>query len=241
MHLSKEGLEALLRVQELDLEIARAQKRFDELPQRERVTLLREKKQSIARKRGEVADMAREVDRELAIVNNEDERLQEKQTSIQEKIDHAGGDYRAVENHSKELNGVAKRRNTLEEQGLALHEKEAQITAIKTQIDEAFDTLSSEEENAINSFKQEGRVLQEEIAALTQARDKKLGSLDSAIREAYDKKMKQFGGVALARLQGSTCSVCRSSFEGGRLLQLQNEAPLSECPSCRRMLVIEDA
>lgn len=230
-----------MKVQELDLEIARAQKRFDELPQRERVALLREKKQGIARKRGEVADMAREVDRELAMANNEDERLREKQTNIQAKIDQAGGDYRAIENHSKELNGVAKRRNTLEEESVILHEKEKQINAIKTQIDEAFDTLSAEEENAIESFKKEGGALQGEISRLTQAREKGLSILDNSTRDTYDKKMKKFGGVALARLQGRSCSVCRSSFDEGRLLQLQSEAPLSECPSCKRMLVIDNA
>ena len=39
-------------------------------------------------------------------------------------------------------------------------------------------------------------------------------------------------------LDGNRCGACRTVIDGGRLIDLRNQAPLGMCPSCKRLLVI---
>ena len=45
-------------------------------------------------------------------------------------------------------------------------------------------------------------------------------------------------GVAIGVLDGNRCGACRTVIDGGRLIDLRNQAPLGMCPSCKRLLVI---
>ena len=65
-----------------------------------------------------------------------------------------------------------------------------------------------------------------------------LGAVDTAVVGRLDSPV-FIGGVAIGRLLEDTCGICRTTIEGGRLIELRASAPLGVCPSCKRLLVIE--
>lgn len=241
MQAAPKEIATLLQLQELDMGLLRAKKKLDELPQRERILALRAKMQEVEKQLDQIQEMRKEVDRGLTQINDEDARLTQKQEEVQKKIDLAQGDYRAVESLTKELGGIAKRRNTLETDLVPLAEKSNKISAVQKQVEEAFALLKRQEAESIVSFQEEGGALTNEVAQLQAGRNASAAKLDASLLDVYQKKMQRLGGIAVARLQGDTCSVCRNHIDGGKLLQLQAEAPLSECPTCKRMMVIIDA
>lgn len=240
MQTKKNDLATLLKLQEDDLDLLRSKKKLDELPQRKMILALREKKAAIDKKQTQVAEMKKGIEQELARINDEDERLVAKQKDVQEKIDLAKGDYRTVEAYSKELSGIAKRRNTLEANKEPLNKKVAEIEQVLAQALGALEKVAKQEAEVVASFKKEGGALNNHIARLQASRDAAYASLDESLADMYEKKLERLGGVAVARLSGDLCSVCRNTLEEGKLLRVKGEAPLSECPYCKRMLVVDD-
>ena len=70
-------------------------------------------------------------------------------------------------------------------------------------------------------------------------RERMVSGLDRAVVNAYQKASARSGGVAIGRLDGERCGVCRHGIEGGRLIELRSQAPMGNCPHCKRLLIIE--
>lgn len=228
----------LLELQHIDIETMRAKKKIEELPQRAKILEIRKKKQAVEAKRDQVLAMKKEADLAALRIKDEDERLTSKQSDTQAKIDESKGDYRSVEALSKELNGIAKRRVTLEADLNGAQAKLDQIDAVKKQIDEALESIVIQESTLVSSFQKEGGTLNNDVAALSKRRGELEEALPEELLDTYDKIAKRSGGIAIARMQHAACSVCRAAIADGKLLQVQAEAPLSTCPACKRMLVV---
>lgn len=232
------ALTALLHLQQVDIDAMRAQKKLDKLPQREAILGLRKKRLEIEPKQVQVEKMRLEADQKFAKITDEDARLIEKQQGIQEKIDQTQGDFRAIDSLTKELGGVAKRRNTLESETATLTEHIEQISLVQDQVSRALKLLDKQENEAILSFQEEGGVLNNEIARLQSIRKKLSKQVGEELLALYEKRSKKGGGIGVARVKEGACSVCRNQIDEGKLLQIRAEAPLSECPACKRILVI---
>lgn len=239
MAYTEADLTVLLEIQQLDLDTRRATKRRDALPQRQKIIDLRTKKQEIEGKQKKVLHMRRGFDEQFVQLSAEDERWAQKQQEIQAKIDEVKGDYRSVESFTKELNGLSKRRLTLEQDLNVLDGKLDQIKALQTQVEKALANLEKSEQAAIASFQKEGRSINKEIADLEAQKAKLSKTIPSELLQKYEKGIEQNKGIAIGELIESTCSVCRNSLPEGKVLNARAEAPLSQCPLCKRMLVVK--
>jgi predicted nucleic acid-binding Zn-ribbon protein len=241
MKASTKEITRLLQLQKIDLELLRLHKKLEELPQRELILKLREKKVEVATRVQQITEMLKENEQSMTRINDEDERLATKQKEVQAKIDDAQGDYRSISSLTKDLEGVAKRRSTLEGELKELDEKNDQIKQVQAQIIEAQNAIDTQEKEGIASFQAEGGALKNEIARLEALQAAASEEIESELLASYEKKKARYGGIGISKLDGGACSVCRNSFDEGKLLQLKSEAPLSECPACKRMMVILDA
>lgn len=239
MRATTDDLTNLLRMQQTDLELLKAKKKLEELPQRATILAARQKKRSIEQKRDQVGELRAQAEAKAAKLENEDADLAEKQRRVQEAIDGSRGDYRNVEAHTKELNGFAKRRNTLEEELTKLGEEMAKIQSVQDQVSRALAEIEKQEATAIASFRQEGGALQADIGRMTADRDALSAKLSDELRDAYDRTAARTGGVAVGRLQGSNCGVCRMAIEGGRLIDMKGQGNVAPCPQCGRLLILE--
>lgn len=239
MFAEPQDLELLLEIQRIDLTVLQAKKKRAELPQRIKVMMLKKKRAEIQEKLDQVLELKKRSDLELTAVEDEDRALEEKQQRAQEIINASGSDYRKVESHSKEMAGMAKRRDTLAEKILALNEQLDKINGIRSQLENAIAASEAEESALRAAFQEEDDAL---VDIARRGLDKKAElerKLPADLAALYEKTSAKHGGVAIGKLDGDRCSVCRSTLEGGRLIELRSSAPLGTCPNCKRLLVIE--
>ena len=234
-----EDLAVLLDVQKVDLLIMQDKKKRAELPQRVKVHQLRKKSEEISAKLDKALDIEKAAKADYVVVEDEDRQLADKQLRAQEIIDTAGSDYRKVESHSKEMAGMAKRRETLGVRMLEMQENLDKIAAVRKQLEDAIATLQAEEARLRASFESEDKALIEEVNSLMEKRNEALAGLPANLAELYETTAKKTGGVAIGKLEEGRCGVCRGAIDGGRLIELKASAPLGVCPNCKRLLVIE--
>ena len=238
MQATTADLTNLLRMQQIDLDLMKAKKKLEELPQRATILAARQKKRTIEQKRDQVAEMRARAEGMAAKLEAEDAELAEKQRRVQEAIDGSLGNYRNVEAHTKELNGFAKRRNALEVELTRLGEELAKIEGVQSQVSQALAEVDKQEAAAIVSFQREGGALQAEIARMSADREGMSAELSPELRDTYNRTASRTGGVAVGLLTEGRCGVCRTVIDGGRLIDLKAEAPLGTCPHCKRLLVV---
>ena len=75
------------------------------------------------------------------------------------------------------------------------------------------------------------------IAKLEAARGLVEAKVSPQLLDVYNRTAAR-SGVAIGVLDGNRCGACRTVIDGGRLIDLRNQAPLGMCPSCKRLLVI---
>lgn len=238
MKASREDLAGLIQLQHMDLEILKQKKAFDELPQRKTILEARKKKAVLEEKMARVLELKKNAQARLARIETENASLDEKAQAVQDAIEQAQGDYRNVEARTKELDGIAKRREALVADEQAASADMAKIEGVEAQIVRAVGDIEKAESEAIALFQTKGGDLRENIARLEAERGSVVAGMSPEIVKLYEKTAARAGGVAVGILSENRCGVCRSVLEGGRLIDLKAQAPLGTCPTCKRMLII---
>lgn len=238
MQATPEDISRLVKLQQADLALLKARKQFDELPQREQIRAARAKREEVLKKKAQADELKAKAAAALKKLEDEDASLVEKQHQVQQLIDEAKGDYRNVESRTKELNGIAKRRGTLEEELVTKAEELEKIEAVVAQVERALEVLRDQEEKATASFQKEGGALKAALMQLEGERATLAASLPEELADRYERAAKHCGGVAVAILNENACGACRVPIDAGRLASIKREAPLSTCPHCKRLLVV---
>ncbi|MBQ9954011.1 MAG: hypothetical protein IJO87_01090 [Eggerthellaceae bacterium] len=239
MDITHDDIVALIQLQQLDLELMRQRKELDELPQRAVILEARQKKAAIAEKQAKVAGLKRDVSRKVTRINDEDSSLAKKQQGTEAAIAAAKGEYRNVEARTKELASITRRREDIASDLDKVLEELAKIEDLEAQIALALEDVDAREQAAVASFKEQGGALKLAIMKQEAERERMVAGLGKQVVSAYQKAAARSGGVAIGRLDGARCGVCRTGIEGGRLIELKAQAPLGTCPNCKRLLIIE--
>ncbi len=238
MQVDAQVLGVLLQLQQLDIEIHQLQKQLEELPQRKTILEVRSKKKQIEQKNEQIGALHATAEAQCNVLSDEDAALAAKQTRIQEEIDSVQGDYRSVESRTKELNGVAKRRATLEAEISVALDELAKIEAVQAQVSQALESLNAQEAKATESFIEAGGKIKQALAQKDAVRKTLVAELPGDVHDLYEKTAQRLGGVAVARLQDTMCGTCRRPIEHGRLADLKRQGNLVTCPHCHRMLIL---
>lgn len=239
MEARPEEIDALYEVQKIDLEIKRLTKEFEELPQRKTILDARSKREQIEQKKAKIDALLKNAKKQLVKIEDEDASLRKKEDGVQAAIEAAGNDYRNAEARTKELNGIFRRREELAKKRGEAEAELAKVKQLDVQVNSALEDLDSIESKATESFKQDGSQLKSEIAKGEGRRQSILESVSDEVAILYDRTSKNFDTVFIGKLDNGTCGVCRAKIEKGRLIDMYHQAPLSTCPSCKRLLIIE--
>ncbi len=238
MQARTEDLALLMKLQQADLDGLHARKKLESLPQRLTIATLRKKKDTVKEKRAQVEKLLTDVEHDIAAIEEEDKRLAERQSTLQAEIDEVRSDYRSVETRTKELNGIAKRRTTLEERLSIAGEKLEKTETVRNQIVAAYDTLVREEAEVVASYRKEAEILHKDITRATATHASIAKDLPHNLVELYDKTAARCGGVAVETLSQAQCTTCRTELSPDRVIELRKNAPLGICPVCQRLLIV---
>lgn len=237
MQVKDEDISTLIELQHNDMELLRVQKAIADLPQRKTIVAARKKIKTIEEKQETVGKLRAKAEEKLAGISEEDGKLAAKQEEAQKAVDSASG-YRDAEAYTREMDGYAKRRATLEEDLAAVDAELDKISAVEKQISTALAQLRETESAATAEFQSQGGELKKQEADLTASHDQIAANLPADLKARYDRAAKHCGGVAVALLRDDACGACRAPIEQGHLIDLKAHAPLGECPNCKRLLIV---
>lgn len=237
MQVKDEDISTLIELQHNDMELLRVQKAIADLPQRKTIVAARKKIKTIEEKQETVGKLRAKAEEKLAGISEEDGKLAAKQEEAQKAVDSASG-YRDVEAYTREMDGYAKRRATLEEDLAAVDAELDKISAVEKQISTALAQLRETESAATAEFQSQGGELKKQEADLTASHDQIAANLPADLKARYDRAAKHCGGVAVALLRDDACGACHAPIEQGHLIDLKAHAPLGECPNCKRLLIV---
>ncbi len=228
---------SLLALQDLDIEILRAKKRLDELPEKRDILTVRHKLREVSELHGKADLLIKKLGADLKSHQDEIATLSEKIAVEQAKV-MATTDHRAVQSITREMDGLRRRQDKMEMESLQIMERIDKATAQAGKIDEALKQLTEKDAALVGKFKAVGGALQAEIADMERRRAETATLLDLKLLTRYDQMRESKGGVGVGRLEGDACTACRMVLPAERIGALESGDDVGICPQCRRLIVV---
>jgi uncharacterized protein len=229
----------LLKLQEADLEAVRARKRLEEMPEKRAILETRKRLKDLGDLRVKTQAHLDEIDRELARQEHEATKLGEKLESEQSRLmSGAVTNAKEVQNVTKEMAGLQRQKDALENGELKVMEKREKAAQQLGKVDAAIKAAKTTEASRIRDFQTKGGALQTQIQRIATLREKLVTALDADLLARYEKLRADKQGMGVGALEGDTCSACRVGLPATRVSRLQEGAPIGICPACHRLLVV---
>lgn len=236
MQANLQDQQTLLKISEIDTDIARAMLGKEQLLDATEIARAREELFAIADQLIDARNRVAELDSELSRFEA-DLGLVEKR--IQRDRDALGSTSSAkdVQGIEHELDTLAKRKSDLEDQELGIMEaleiERAELARIENSKEEVSARLSSLEA----ALAKDVAALDEQAANLKNLRVKTMATLSPELASAY--QLKAARGVAVGRLIGRECGACRLSITATDFDDITSQAAdsLPQCPNCSAFLV----
>lgn len=229
--------DALLELQAADVEIMRAGKRLDELPEKRRILEVRAKQREVGVMHQKTELLVRKLESELKARQDEIASLTDKIEVEQKKLMETA-DHRQVQSLSREMDGLKRRVDKLEMESMGFMERIERAAAQVVTVSGAVDQLAEKEQSLIEQFKKAGGALQKEIAQLKARRNKLAKQVDPDLLQRYEAARAAKGGVGVGCLNGDSCTACRMSLPAERVRDLTGGPDVGVCPQCRRLIVV---
>lgn len=188
-----------------------------------------------------------DVDGRRAELGKAQQRLEDEIASLQTKAAQADKQlYSGSTNNPRELQALQddidsiKRRITkLEDDELEVMEALEPVDAERSRLVAERDRLDEDATRLRAELAETEAEIDAELATVRQERDAIAAEVPEDLWPEYDRLRAQLGGVAIARLAGSTCQGCHlalSAVEVDRIRHLSPDEPV-HCEECGRLLV----
>lgn len=228
---------ALLRLQEIDLELMRSKKVASELPQRAKVQAARAAAKKVAGELTKIVGQRKDVEIELAELESNKKFLESKVTEVQTAV--ANGTYHDAQSFEAALSMLAKK---LEKIGFDTDRYLEQLETVERAEKNAralADKIAAEEQAQTDSFKADMDTIKADVEKLAAERKEILGQISASNLKAYEAAKERFGGIAVETLVGNRPSVCRVALQPSSYTDIRRTgAQITTCPYCKRMLVV---
>lgn len=232
--------ESLLAVQAHDTRVDQLTHRLDNLPERARLA--------------ELADEVAEVDRRIASVDvrrgelsRSQQRLEDEVASLTERANQAEKQlYSGAVSNPRELQAlqddvasIRRRIGQIEDDELEIMELTEPVDAQRATLASQREALQADARSVEEALADASAAIEAERADVQAERDAAAADVPDELWDEYDRLRAQLGGIAIARLVGSTCQGCHlalSAVEVDRIRKLSPDEPV-HCEECGRLLV----
>lgn len=229
--------QVLLDLQQHDVEILRAYKRLEELPEKVAILEARAKIKEIAALHDKAATLERKLKAELKARQDEIATLTAKLDGEQQKVMQTT-DHRQIQALTREMDGLKRRVDKLEMESLQYMERVEKASSQVATVDEHLAKLREREAALIKRYQTVGGAVQQEIATKSAERDALSTAVPADMLERYEKIRESRGGIGVGTLDGSSCTACHMSLPAERVKELSEGPDVGLCPQCRRLIVV---
>lgn len=233
-----ERTQALLELQELDLEAMREQKRLDEMPEKLAILETRKKSREVTALRGKAEQLVSQLAQ--AVSKHEDECAMLDAKIAEEQAKLMGGEVtnpKEVVHITREMDALKRRKDKLEMEEIALMERVEKANGQVAKVDAALAQLATKEGALTEQYKSKGADMLAEIETLKARRTELTAALGADLLKTYE-SLRESKGVAAGRLDGAMCTACRMELPGEAVASLLAGPEISTCPRCHRLIVV---
>jgi uncharacterized protein len=232
--------EPLLAVQALDT-------RVDQLEHRRQTLPVRAQLAELAGRVVDVDGRLAAVDERRGELSRSQQRLEDEIASLRGRADQAEKQlYSGAVTNPRELQAlqddiasIRRRIGQLEDEELEIMELAEPVDAQRAELAGEREALEGENRRLTDELAGAEADIASELEAVRAEREQAAGAVDPDLWPEYDKLRAQLGGVAVARLVGSTCQGCHlalSAVEVDRIRKLGVDE-IVHCEECGRLLV----
>jgi hypothetical protein len=226
---------ALLRLQEIDLELSRLQKELDDLPERKRIAAAKMAARKVDGELTKIVGARKDAEIELEDLEEERKRVEGYVEEASAEAQTAGfkrvGDLELrLSNYAKQL----EKNEFLTEQATEnlikyeRAEKNAREMAAK---------LQTQTEELTNAMTEKVHGIVERARELRDERDGVMVQIPPEHQALYIKTVERTGGIAVERLVGNKPTACRVALQPAAYNDLKRGPEVTTCPYCKRILV----
>ncbi|HEY3318225.1 MAG TPA: hypothetical protein VGK50_07370 [Coriobacteriia bacterium] len=229
----------ITKLQDLDLELLRARKRLDEMPEKAAILTMRRKVAELEAIRSRAQQAHDAVDGAVRKREDETVLLDQKMQAEQEKL--MSGEVtnpKEVANISRELDSLRRQKEKLESDTLAEMEKREKAAEQVAKVDAAIAEGKRRESVLVKDFQGKGGTLTSDIGRIEAERAAIAAALEPALLGQYEHLRETKHGIGLGVLHDATCSACRVELPSNKLEGLRGGPPIGVCPACHRLLVV---
>lgn len=229
---------ALVRLQEIDIELMRHRKTASELPQRAKVAAARAATKKMAAELTKIVGQRKDIEIELAELDESKKFYSERVTAVQEEA-AAGADYHATQDLEAQLSALAKKLEKAEYDSDRLLEKLEAVESTEAKAREVQRRLAEQEQAQIDSWREATAEISAEVKKLEQEREGLVAGISPQLLARYDAAVKRFGGLAVETLEGNRPSTCRVALQPSSYSDIRKAgSDVTTCPYCKRILVL---
>lgn len=231
-------LKHLFDLQQVDLLIDQARHALDHLNERSEHGLRVRDLESVRASRDAVRREQNQQESELLAIESESADIDRHMVRLEAQLKTIIAP-REAEALQHEIANLADKRNTLDDRGLALLEDSSRAEEALIGLLEQEELAVRAEERARSEMDKAIAAMEGEIARLLERRLETASGIPAADIGEYERRRKEFGGIAVAEVNKGVCGGCHmdiSISELDAIKRLPLDA-LAECPNCNRLLV----
>lgn len=231
--------DALLRLQEVDLELLRQRTALAKLPQLAQIQKIRAAAKKLVAELNHLVGVRKDLELELGDNEFYKEQAEDQVTATQEQVADAGSDYRALKDLETALSNLAKRLEKLEFERKGLQEKLRETQAQEAHTRTVAAQLQAELNVQVDAFKSASEDINELIDKLEHEREGLAAQISPELQMRYQAASKRFGGLAVETLKGNKPSICRVTLQPSSYHDIMaQKTGITECPYCHRILIV---
>ena len=238
--MSKES-QALLRLQEIDIELMRINGQLKAMPQQKKLDAIKAAEKQLASKMKVIVGQRKDAEMELEDNEARHERTVARVAEVQGEAAERAHDYRGVRDLEAHLTALAKQLEKTEYQHGQLEANLERLLKAEQNAQELAKKLGEERAAQQESFDRSSADLMARVRVLAGERKAAIADITPEVFSAYQAAAKRFGGLAVERLRGNVPTTCRVKLQQGIFAELMHGPDITECPYCHRMLVTEGA
>ena len=207
--------QALLRLQEIDLQLMRDSHALRQMPQQKRLAALAQAKKKLKSELQKIVGQRKDAQMELDDNEERHIRLLQIMDEVREKAQESG--YREVGDIESQLTSLAKKVEKLEFAHGELQASLGKLEKAEANARALGDRLDSEGEELEASYKRDSADIMARVGSWPRERKAVQAQLSPQTARTYDEKSKRFGGLAVEQLQGNVPSVCRVKLQPSQI------------------------
>ena len=227
----------LLEIQAADVEIMRARKRLEDLPEKRQILAVRAKIKETAGLKAKAEMLVHKLESELKARQDEHAMIAEKLGAEQAKVMETT-DHRQITALTREMDGLRRRNDKLDMESLQYMERIEKASSQVSTVQAHLEKLQERDAELVSAYQAAGTAIQTEAKAATARRTALAAALPADVLQRYESVRDAKGGVGVGRLEGDSCSACRMDLPAERLRELRDGPDIGLCPQCRRLIVV---